>query len=276
MKLTLLSLILALTAGHYGDPNKHGCMADEKSITITGLGGDICSPPCDASGACPTDVPSGVTATPTCALHDPAGNQFCALVCTPAVGDAQCGEHASCKATGSSATPPPPGLCTFDDAPKPPASAHWAPVPSPTFEEQGVCLDVGFEKDGKVGYAGAGSNGVGAQIIKSTDAGVTWKAVYPPPGNVSFNIFLATIVRDPKSAVVSGAIFQAHTDDGQAFQVSKNALLAPAQDAQLLPNGNFALVTQTLTGKNGVATSKDGERWQFTDSAYSLLTAPSL
>ena len=38
------------------------------------------------------------------------------------------------------------------------------------------------------GFAGAGANGVGAQIIKSTDGGVTWAA----PGNqsASFNIYL--------------------------------------------------------------------------------------
>ena len=53
---------------------------------------------------------------------------------------------------------------------------------------QSVCLAVGFTSDGMTGFAGAGSNGVGAQIIKSTDGGVTWAA----PGNqsASFNIYL--------------------------------------------------------------------------------------
>ena len=36
-----------------------------------------------ASGACPTDVPKGVTARPSCVLKSSAGAQFCALVCTP-------------------------------------------------------------------------------------------------------------------------------------------------------------------------------------------------
>ena len=68
------------------------------------------------------------------------------------------------------------GLCTYDDVPKPPSSAHWAPIDSPTFQAQSVCLAVGFTADGMTGFAGAGSNGVGAQIIKSVDGGVTWAA----------------------------------------------------------------------------------------------------
>ena len=72
--------------------------------------------------------------------------------------------------------------------PKPPSSPHWAPVDSPTFQEQSVCLAVGFTTDGQTGFAGAGSNGVGAQIIKSIDGGKTWA---PTPGqNASFNIYL--------------------------------------------------------------------------------------
>jgi len=52
--------------GHYGDPYT-GCAADEKSCTIQGLTGEVCSPSC-TSAACPTDVPAGVTASPQCAL----------------------------------------------------------------------------------------------------------------------------------------------------------------------------------------------------------------
>jgi len=94
--------------GHYGDPSA-GCMADEKSVQITGVAGDVCTPAC-AGTTCPTDVPTGVTATPICALQDTAGNKYCILECTPSQkNDAQCGT-ASCKAVQGV------GICTYDDA----------------------------------------------------------------------------------------------------------------------------------------------------------------
>lgn len=192
----LLSAVPAAFAGqlnrtHYGDPNTiFGCLSDEVKAKINGLDGDLCIPPCDSSGKCPQDKPAGVTATPSCVLTSSTGDKYCALTCSSGdllspkslVLDAQCGAKASCKKAQSG------GLCTYDDVPKPPSSPHWAPVDSPTFQEQSVCLAVGFTTDGQTGFAGAGSNGVGAQIIKSVDGGKTWA---PTPGqNASFNIYL--------------------------------------------------------------------------------------
>jgi hypothetical protein len=112
----------------------------------------LCIPPCDASGNCPQDKPTGVTATPSCVLTSSTGDKYCALTCSPKKNqfDAQCGNKASCKAASSN------GLCTYDDVPKPPSSPHWAPVDSPSFSAQSVCLAVGFTKDGMTGFAGAG------------------------------------------------------------------------------------------------------------------------
>eukprot|EP00940_MAST-03C_sp_MAST-3C-sp2_P002433 g2433.t1 len=95
---------------HYGDPFKGPCESDEVDIQITDIDGKICSPACDASGSCPTDVPSGVTATPQCALKSSTGSQYCALICTPGDDDAAdaCGENASCKPIQGT------GLCTYD------------------------------------------------------------------------------------------------------------------------------------------------------------------
>ena len=59
----LMLAMLATVAAHYGDPNDGGCEKDEQPVKINGLAGDFCSPPCSSSGACPTDVPPGVTAT---------------------------------------------------------------------------------------------------------------------------------------------------------------------------------------------------------------------
>ena len=97
--------------GHYGDP-KDGCASDEISVQITGITGDVCTPPC-AGTTCPTDVPAGVTATPVCALKDPTGKQYCILECTPSENKADgtndaCGA-ATCKAIQGV------GVCTYDD-----------------------------------------------------------------------------------------------------------------------------------------------------------------
>ncbi len=274
LSLTLLAAAgLAANRTHYGDPNTHPlapCLPDEVKAKINGLDGDLCIPPCDSGGGCPADKPAGVTAAPTCALTDASsGAKYCALVCTPGGAgeeeggggralasplDAQCGAKASCKKGQASS-----GLCTYDDGPKPPASAHWAPVDSPTFQEQSVCLSVGFEQDGLTGFAGAGSNGVGAQIIKSTDGGKTWA---PTPGqNVSFNIFLIAKTKSPTSAVVSGAIAQEHTTDGETF-VGGGPVLCPAQDVGIIPGSeDYGLVAQCAKGQ-GIYRSTDGGTYE--------------
>ena len=69
-----LSLLLFITAAsvpfvnptHYGDP-AGGCETDETVVQVTGIAGSFCSPDC-AKNACPTDVPTGVTAGPQCVL----------------------------------------------------------------------------------------------------------------------------------------------------------------------------------------------------------------
>jgi len=99
---------------HYEDPSG-GCQSDEKAVQVTGVQGSFCSPDC-TSAACPTDVCSGVTAKPQCALQSSTGTtKNCALLCSPSTdeaslraGDAQCGEKASCKAIQTV------GICTYD------------------------------------------------------------------------------------------------------------------------------------------------------------------
>lgn len=102
---------------HYGDPYQGSCMSDEVNITITGVQGAVCSPKCTGliiKNKCATDVPTGVTAEPTCALQDSASEEkYCALICSPDTDiteaeDAQCGTDASCKAIQTV------GICTYD------------------------------------------------------------------------------------------------------------------------------------------------------------------
>merc|ERR1719478_291409 len=97
---------------HYEDP-KGGCKSDEVDIQIQGVQGAVCSPACPALWPimhCPTDIPSGVTAKPQCALQDSSTKKrYCALICSPSGDDAQCGTNASCKSISGT------GLCTYDD-----------------------------------------------------------------------------------------------------------------------------------------------------------------
>ena len=86
---------------HFDDPFATKCLADEKNVTITGVGGAICSSPCSVTRACPQDdfCPGHSPAAPAlCALQDAQGKEYCALVCStvlpildPASADAACG-----------------------------------------------------------------------------------------------------------------------------------------------------------------------------------------
>ena len=85
------------------------------AVQIQGVSGKMCAPKCAfLTKKCPTDVPAGVTAKPTCALQG-MGGKYCALICSPSddvrslrAGDAQCGTNASCKAVSGT------GICTYD------------------------------------------------------------------------------------------------------------------------------------------------------------------
>lgn len=265
----LIPLALALVSAHYEDPNlPAGCASDEQAIQITGLAGDFCSPQCDASGSCPSDVLPGVTATPTCALHSSGGAKFCALVCDPTVSGKQCGVHASCKPIQGT------GLCTYDDIPAPPSSEHWAPVKSPTFEAQSVCISVAFEPTGRIGWAGAGTNGAGVSVIKTEDRGETWATAWPTNmSSPSINMLLASASASATSVVVAGVLVPLYTTDGTDFRASTNGFLSPAQDAQTLPDGRFALVTQSAA--SGVAISPDGKAWTHHPTGLNLTKYPA-
>jgi len=89
-------------APHYEKPP---CQDDEAAASVTDTDGAVCAPACDASGNCPTDVPEGVTAQPTCALNDPSGNKYCALLCQ---SDDECG-GAECAHPQAGA----PGICVY-------------------------------------------------------------------------------------------------------------------------------------------------------------------
>jgi len=90
--------------GHYEKPP---CGSDEAQAQLTGSSGVLCAPKCGLLGSCPKDFPSGVTATPKCALQDQSGGHYCALLCT---ADSQCdtaGGSTCSMVSGSQ------GVCTY-------------------------------------------------------------------------------------------------------------------------------------------------------------------
>ena len=79
------------------------CAPSEVNVTINGIPGAICSPPCEDM-ECPSDP--AVSARPSCALQSGSGEKYCALLCSPDEAktdkknksfDDQCGDNASCK-----------------------------------------------------------------------------------------------------------------------------------------------------------------------------------
>ena len=83
------------------------CSPTEANITINGLPGAICSPPC-IDMECPNG-PGGIAARASCALQAGSGEQYCALLCDPEKSfDSQCGDSASCKPLVGI------GICTYD------------------------------------------------------------------------------------------------------------------------------------------------------------------
>lgn len=267
MRISVFVASVASVAAHYGDPNKpSGCEQDEIRVKITGVAGEVCSPPCAKDGSCPTDVPSGVTASPQCVLNDGQGDKYCVLVCS-AAEDAQCGANASCKSAQGG------GLCTYDDGPQPPSSPHWKSVDSPTFDAESEVIAVAFSPDGKTGYAGAGQNGVGFGIIKTTDSGVTWNTLNS--SKPVSDLFLAAACKSETEAVITGVLDNSYTTDGANFEVSKNDFFDPSQDAKVIKHsGEFAIMVQGSKA-NGVATSKDGKRWKNFDIGADPAVFPS-
>ena len=77
---------------HSFDECAGGCgnESDEQVVKVQGLSGDFCSPKCDSTGSCPSDVPWGDTATPECALRTTTGDKYCALICQ---SDSDCGSQ---------------------------------------------------------------------------------------------------------------------------------------------------------------------------------------
>lgn len=85
---------------HYEKPP---CRSDEVDVQVQGLTGETCTPKCTGT-TCPTDVPEGTTAKPSCVLQDSStGDKYCALTCL--IGG--CPPGATCQRSGFM------GLCMY-------------------------------------------------------------------------------------------------------------------------------------------------------------------
>jgi len=116
MKSAILGAAV-VAASHYEKPP---CGSDEVEGQIGS--GIACLPTCDSSGSCPTDVPSGVTAQPQCALQDASsGKKFCGLICQK---DTQCGD-AKCQIMQGSI-----GICTYSQTSETASPFHYRPFMS--------------------------------------------------------------------------------------------------------------------------------------------------
>merc|ERR1712183_25514 len=102
-KMTLLRQhFQAMT--HYENPwsssgTTPSCRSDELPGQIQGATGDACFPKA-TNDTCPTDVPSGTTATPFPLVQDSEGNTYCALVCK-GYATGTCASGAECVSPSS-------------------------------------------------------------------------------------------------------------------------------------------------------------------------------
>merc|ERR1711937_966632 len=95
----------------------------------------VCAPSCDGM-SCPTDVPDGVTAEPTCAMGDQSGGKYCALLCQ---ADEECDNDGGAKCAFPQAGAP--GICVYPD------SSNGLPVfLADTSLTVGVALIINFRE----------------------------------------------------------------------------------------------------------------------------------
>ncbi len=96
---------LPVPAGDYEDPYTTTCAANELNVTLEGVPGAFCSPPCTASGTCPAGGSGSVQAECALEVNGASTPTYCALICTP--GQAGCPKGATCQAIQGV------GICTY-------------------------------------------------------------------------------------------------------------------------------------------------------------------
>lgn len=97
----------------YEKPNNGQCNKDEIAVRLgkpdgTPIPGSFCAPKCSGANGdtCPP-APAGAAARPMCAVQDPKGDKYCALLCQKT---SHCPNGADCQPIQ-----PGVGLCTYKD-----------------------------------------------------------------------------------------------------------------------------------------------------------------
>lgn len=124
------------TSKNYEDPYTTTCSSGEVNITISGVAGAICTPSCTSS--CPS-APAGFSgANAQCALQNPQGSKYCALICDPTDTSA-CDPSGSATCKSLQGT----GICTYDNGSPGPGPSP-SPSPGPPYDKpnaSGECGD---------------------------------------------------------------------------------------------------------------------------------------
>merc|ERR1711976_345626 len=104
--LPILHLDTAVFANqtHYGNP-QNGCLSDEIAARLSGVNGDACFPQA-TNNSCPTDVPSGTTASPMAVIQDQSGNRYCGLICS-GIATGNCPSGSTCQSVSGA------GICMY-------------------------------------------------------------------------------------------------------------------------------------------------------------------
>ena len=101
-------------------------------------------------------------------------------------------------------------------------------------------------------FVAAGSNGAGAEILKTTDGGSTFNS--EKPAGAAF-LLLDAGSNSPTSAVVNGLFGAQHTTDGKTFEASSGG---GGQGQSVEGFGKNSYGIAGAFGGNGVAISTDG------------------
>ena len=132
------------------------------------------------------------------------------------------------------------------------ASAKWSVV-SPSVAT--IVADVSFTNE-TTGYAPAGQNGGGAEILKTTSSGQSWNTVYSG-GALMYLAGAAT----GQSVVVAGPLTLKYSvNGGRTFNDSAqhSGFLGASQSVSAVDNSFFGAAGSGLGGGNGVAVSSNG------------------
>jgi hypothetical protein len=126
-----------------------------------------------------------------------------------------------------------------------------------------ACTGVGAASD-TTAFVAAGSNGVGAEVLKTADSGKTFNSEAAPGAF----LLLDAGSNSPTSAVVNGLFGAHYTTDGKTFQAAKGGG-GEGQSVEGFGKNSYGIVG--AFGGNGVAVSTDGGATFTAHSASSAL-----